>query len=77
MLSALAETKRNGGSVISINPLLETGLNRFKHPQELIGLMVRECNWDDHFPVRIGGDHTIAGYCKSNDQRGTARLGIY
>ena len=25
MLSALAETKRNGGSVISINPLLETG----------------------------------------------------
>ena len=36
MLSALANTKRNGGSVISINPLMETGLNRFKHPQEVI-----------------------------------------
>ena len=41
MLSALANTKRNGGSVISINPLMETGLNRFKHPQEVIRLLGR------------------------------------
>ena len=60
MLSALAETKRNGGSVISINPLLETGLNRFKHPQELIGLIGKgTVIADDHFPVRIGGDQAL------------------
>ncbi|MEE2748283.1 MAG: FdhF/YdeP family oxidoreductase [Candidatus Thermoplasmatota archaeon] len=60
MLSALAKTKRNGGSVISINPLMETGLNRFKHPQEIIRLLGRGTPIaDDHFPVRIGGDQAL------------------
>ncbi len=60
MLSALAETKRNGGSVISINPLMETGLNRFKHPQEVIRLLGKGTPIaDDHFPVRIGGDQAL------------------
>ena len=60
MLSALAGTKRNGGSVISINPLLETGLNRFKHPQEIVRLMGKGTPIaDDHFPVRIGGDQAL------------------
>ena len=60
MLSALANTKRNGGSVISINPLMETGLNRFKHPQEVIRLLGRGTPIaDDHFPVRIGGDQAL------------------
>ena len=60
MLTALAATKRNGGSVISINPLMETGLNRFKHPQEVIRLLGRGTPIaDDHFPVRIGGDQAL------------------
>ena len=60
MLSALADTKRNGGSVVSINPLLETGLNRFKHPQEVTRLMGRGTPIADaHFPVRIGGDQAL------------------
>lgn len=60
MLSALANTKRNGGSVISINPLMETGLNRFKHPQEVIRLLGKGTPIaDDHFPVRIGGDQAL------------------
>ena len=60
MLSALANTKRNGGSVISINPLLESGLNRFKHPQEIIKLLGRGTPIADaHFPVRIGGDQAL------------------
>ena len=60
MLSALANTKRNGGSVISINPLMETGLNRFKHPQEIIRLLGRGTPIaDDHFPVRVGGDQAL------------------
>ena len=60
MLSALAQTKRNGGSVISINPLMETGLNRFKHPQEVIRLMGKGTPIADaHYPVRIGGDQAL------------------
>ena len=60
MLTALAATKRNGGSVISINPLMETGLNRFKHPQEVIRLLGRGTPIaDDHFPVRVGGDQAL------------------
>ncbi len=60
MLSALAQTKRNGGSVISINPLMETGLNRFKHPQEIVRLMGRGTPIADaHYPVRIGGDQAL------------------
>ena len=60
MLSALANTKRNGGSVISINPLMETGLNRFKHPQEIIRLLGRGTPIaDEHYPVRVGGDQAL------------------
>jgi molybdopterin-dependent oxidoreductase alpha subunit len=60
MLSALAETKRAGGSVVSINPLLETGLNRFKHPQEITRLLGAGTPIADaHFPVRIGGDQAL------------------
>lgn len=60
MLSALANCKRNGGSVISINPLFETAMNRFKHPQEIIKLMGRGTPIsDDHYPVRIGGDQAL------------------
>ena len=60
MLSALAQTKRNGGSVISINPLMETGLNRFKHPQEVIRLIGKGTPIADaHYPVRIGGDQAL------------------
>ena len=37
MLSALEETKRNGGHVIAVNPLPEAGLIRFKNPQKASG----------------------------------------
>ena len=60
MLTALAECKKNGGSVISINPLEETGLRRFKHPQKVIQLLGKGTPIaDDHFPVRIGGDAAL------------------
>jgi len=35
MLSALQECKLNGGKVITINPLKEAGLERFKNPQRV------------------------------------------
>ena len=37
MLTALRDAKRSGSSVVSINPLIETGMMRFKHPQNPLG----------------------------------------
>ncbi|HWU32386.1 MAG TPA: molybdopterin-dependent oxidoreductase, partial [Marmoricola sp.] len=39
MLSALEETKKNGGRVIAVNPLPEAGLLRFKNPQKVRGVI--------------------------------------
>ncbi len=39
MLSALEECKRNGGKIITVNPLEEAGLLKFKNPQEWNGLL--------------------------------------
>jgi molybdopterin-dependent oxidoreductase alpha subunit len=36
MLTALQQAKRNGAKIISINPLLEAGLNHFKNPQDFM-----------------------------------------
>ena len=54
MLTALRDAKRAGASIISINPLLETGMKRFKHPQaplELLGSGTLIS--DEHVPVRV------------------------
>ena len=60
MLSALAKCKRKGGSVISINPLEETGMKRFKHPQEMLRMLGTGTTIaDDHVPVRINGDSAL------------------
>jgi molybdopterin-dependent oxidoreductase alpha subunit len=37
MLSSLEKLKKNGGKIISINPLEEVGLKRFKNPQKING----------------------------------------
>ncbi|KQC29700.1 FdhF/YdeP family oxidoreductase [Flagellimonas eckloniae] len=39
MLSALQKCKENGGKIITINPLSESGLNRFKNPQQISGIL--------------------------------------
>ena len=57
MMSALQKTKRRGGKVISINPLPETGLNKFKNPQELSGWVGSPTNICDLFlQVRVNSD---------------------
>jgi molybdopterin-dependent oxidoreductase alpha subunit len=57
MLSALQEAKRNGATIVSINPLKEPGLLRFKHPQELAGMLGGGTLISDHYlQVRINGD---------------------
>jgi molybdopterin-dependent oxidoreductase alpha subunit len=61
MLSALQETKRNGGRIISINPLPETGLSRFQHPQEPLQVLTGRSTQlaDIHLPVRVNGDIAV------------------
>ncbi len=56
MLSALEKCKQNGGKVISINPLKESGLINFKNPQHLKGWVSGEDIADVHLPVRINQD---------------------
>ncbi len=57
MLSALQKCKENGGKVISINPLEEAGLIRFKNPQEIKGVLGGgQALTDIHLQVKINQD---------------------
>ena len=57
MLSALEIAKRRGAKILSINPLPEAGLIRFKNPQNVRGLAGPGTGLSDlHLPVRINGD---------------------
>jgi len=56
MLSALEKCKNNGGKVISINPLEETGLVNFKNPQHLKGWVSGVDIADLHLAVNINQD---------------------
>jgi len=57
MLSALQKAKENGATIISVNPLPETGLVAFKDPQSLKGALGIKAKLTDLFlQVRINGD---------------------
>ena len=60
MLTALRDAKKRGAKIISINPLRETGMKRFKHPQDYMTGDVKSTQLADlHVPVRIGGDAAL------------------
>ena len=60
MLSALQKCKENGGKVISINPLEEAGLIRFKNPQEIKGVLASGASLTDiHLQVKINQDVSL------------------
>jgi len=57
MLSALEKCKANGGKIISINPLEESGLVNFKNPQKIKGWIGASVDIADvHLPVKINED---------------------
>jgi molybdopterin-dependent oxidoreductase alpha subunit len=57
MLSALEKAKRTGAKVISINPLIEAGLLKFKHPQDVRDVFFGgEKLTDIYLQIRINGD---------------------
>jgi molybdopterin-dependent oxidoreductase alpha subunit len=61
MLTALQIMKGKGGKIIAINPLAETGLMRFQHPQHVSQLLTGRSTQlaDLHLPVRINGDVAV------------------
>ena len=60
MLSALEKCKENGGKIISINPLEESGLINFKNPQSIKGMMGDGENLTDiHLQVKINQDISL------------------
>lgn len=57
MLTELQKAARNGCKIVSINPLVETGLVRFKNPQEPFHMLGSGTDLACLFlPVRINGD---------------------
>ncbi len=57
MLSALQKCKKNGGKIVTINPLVEAGLRRFKNPQSPIDLLTKGTNLTDlYLQVKINQD---------------------
>nr|WP_298931209.1 FdhF/YdeP family oxidoreductase [uncultured Allomuricauda sp.] len=60
MLTALQKCKENGGKIITINPLSESGLNRFKNPQQLSGILGGGTQLTDIFlQVKINQDVSL------------------
>ncbi|GAB6939234.1 FdhF/YdeP family oxidoreductase [Isoptericola variabilis] len=60
MLTALEEAKRNGASIVAVNPLPEAGLKRYKNPQTVRGLAGRGTGLADQFlQIRLGGDMAL------------------
>ncbi|MES2688869.1 MAG: FdhF/YdeP family oxidoreductase [Bacteroidota bacterium] len=57
MLSALQKAKQNGCTIISVNPLKETGLIGFNNPQKLNGVLgIKAGLTDIYLQVKINGD---------------------
>lgn len=57
MLGALEKAKHRGARIVSINPLPEAGLVRFKNPQTPRGLLGSGTKLSDrHFAARVDGD---------------------
>ena len=60
MLSALKKAKENGATIISINPIIETGLLNFNNPQEIKGALgIRSKLTDLYLQVKINGDMAL------------------
>jgi molybdopterin-dependent oxidoreductase alpha subunit len=60
MLTALEDAKRNGTSIVAVNPLPEAGLLRYKNPQAVRGIIGRGTTLADQFlQIRSGGDMAL------------------
>ncbi len=60
MLTALRDAKKKGASIISVNPLVETGMKKFKHPQNPVEMLgFGSSIADKHLRVKINSDKAL------------------
>jgi len=60
MLTALEEAKENGAQIVAVNPMQEAGLQRYKNPQRVKGIIGRGTTLADQFlKIRLGGDMAL------------------
>ncbi|MFC7306490.1 FdhF/YdeP family oxidoreductase [Streptomyces monticola] len=59
MLSALEKAKAGGAKIITVNPLPEAGMERFKNPQTPRGLLKGTALTDLFLQIRLGGDQAL------------------
>ncbi len=60
MLSALQKAKENGAKIISVNPIVETGLVSFSNPQKLSSALGKKVALTDtYLQVKINGDMAL------------------
>jgi molybdopterin-dependent oxidoreductase alpha subunit len=63
MLSALERAKRAGARIVSVNPLPEAGLQRFKNPQKASGVIGSGTSLSDQMlRIRVNGDLALFQY---------------
>ncbi|WP_263171180.1 FdhF/YdeP family oxidoreductase [Streptomyces sp. SCSIO ZS0520] len=59
MLSALERAKAGGARIITVNPLPEAGMERFKNPQTAKGMLAGAPLTDLFLQIRLGGDQAL------------------
>ncbi len=60
MLTALQKGRNNGATIVSVNPLHETGLLGFDNPQQVKGVLGINSKLTDLFlQVKLNGDHAL------------------
>jgi len=66
MLSTLQKAARRGATIVSVNPLPEAGMIRFKHPKDVLHVFGPGTKIAKHFvQIRLSGDHAfLKGLCK-------------
>ena len=71
LMTALADVRRRGGQVVVINPVRESGLERFKIPSRLSSLVWGSQIASEYLQVDIGGDLALLwGIAKRVDELG-------
>ncbi|WP_440710213.1 FdhF/YdeP family oxidoreductase [Herbiconiux sp. YIM B11900] len=60
MLTALEDAKKAGATIVSVNPLPEAALERYKNPQTVRGVLGHGTAMSDQFlQIRLGGDMAL------------------
>ena len=73
LMTSLMRVKRRGGKVIVINPVVETGLVKFKIPSNVRSMLFGTRIADLYVQPHIGGDLALlSGIAKEIDARGAA-----